>query len=296
MKPTFFVPVLSLLASSVALIYCRHEFLRLRTLRADLLRLTQAVDELQQQNDLAQGRVTAAVNAQAALRSTLQQAPPVDARDQRAEFTARDSDAESDSVSRNPELRALFLTRFAETVNVTWGPLFSKISLSPDKIEKFKAIEMEYEQNILDLEATMQNQGLEHIDPVYDQMRAKIGVELAQGMKEVLGANPSDLAAYNLYHHEQALVPFVSELATALYTTDSPLTLSQSDQLMQILADASAKRQFGFVIAGTVNWDAALAKAQTILPPTQLALLQTYAMQDSLHKQLSRVSRPIQNP
>jgi hypothetical protein len=294
MKPSFFAPILSLLACSVALLYSGHEFLRLRALRADLVRLTQAIAELRQQNDSAQRRLLAAVNAQAVLKSVLKQAPAPNARDQPAELAV--GDAESDSVSRNPELRALFLQRYAETVNVTWGPLFSKISLSPDKVEKFKAIEMEYEQNILDLEATMQNQGLAHGDPVYDQMRAKIGVELAQEMKELLGANPADIAAYNLYHHEQALVPFVSELATALYTTNSPLTASQSDQLMQILADASAKRQFGFVIAGTVNWDAALAKAQTVFPPAQLAVLQTYAMQDRLGKQLSQVSHSIQAP
>ena len=68
------------------------------------------------------------------------------------------------------------------------------------------------------------------------------------------------------------------ELSSALFYTDTPLTATQSDQLVEIIA-ANSRNAQGKVDLAAMNTEAILAQAGALLPEPQLAALRRAQIQ-----------------
>jgi len=131
-------------------------------------------------------------------------------------------------------------------------PIFKALNLSPEQIDTFESIAAEWANpslrpdNVTQADLTKQFQDL-------------LG---AEGYEQMVAINDT-----------QYMRPFASALAGNLYYTDAPLTSQQADQLSQALASTA----LGSGPTTTVNWQAAMPLAQTILTPTQYAAFQNEA-------------------
>ncbi len=177
----------------------------------------------------------------------------------------------------DPRLRALHLESYAADFDGDWGPLLKRLNLSPEKLERFKAILLAHETKRLDVTAVAGEQKLSLGDPAIQQLRSADGGVLVREMKALLA--PDEFAAYQQYRHDFDLRPLINEVATQTYFTTAPLTLEQSQRLQEILSANSEKRSNNFVVAGTVNWEEAMKQIEATgaFPAATLEVLQRTA-------------------
>jgi len=143
---------------------------------------------------------------------------------------------------------------------------------------------------------------IEHIDRSDAQVKAAMTAAMAQNPKpdraalqqvaEATSQLDSDewlaemrstfgdatVQAFQHYRDTGAGRAVTTELENALFYTDTPLTVQQSDQLVEIIA-ANSRNAQGKVDLLAMNTDAILAQAQAVLSAPQLAALRRAEMQ-----------------
>ena len=81
-------------------------------------------------------------------------------------------------------------------------------------------------------------------------------------------------------------------LAGNVYYTDAPLSVSQGEQFLQILANNIPRGANGYVVA-PLKWDAVLNQAQKVLSPEQFSALQALREEARLAAQISALIKPV---
>jgi hypothetical protein len=197
------------------------------------------------------------------------------------------------ALFNNPEVQRLMAVEQKAALDGRYASLFRKLNLSPADLEKFKGLLVEKQSALMDVMAAAREQGL---DPRTnrDEIRALVQnaqAEVDQSIRSALGD-----AAYSEYKSYEATMPqrtVVDQLNQRLSYSAAPLTDTQADQLVSILA-ATAPNNGGnnanamfqavvgrggattaFVGGGTRITDAAIAQAQGVLAPAQVAALQS---------------------
>lgn len=117
--------------------------------------------------------------------------------------------------------------------------------------------------------------------------------EVESGVRELLGE-----AGYQRYQEASRLVGprgFALQVAGALYFTDTPLTASQSDQLVGIVdaVQAETGRSRG---SREDYWNSVMNRAQGILGPAQLAALAGFQQREQFDAELNRLKGSWQLP
>jgi hypothetical protein len=202
--------------------------------------------------------------------------------------TMRISEIDPQTIAAvDPKIRALHLRAFAEDLDGIWGPLLKQLNLPPDKLERFKALLITHEERRLDVTAVASEQNLSLSDPAIQKMRRTDGTILSREMRALLG--PDLMAIYQPYRSSLELRPIVAEVVAATYFTSGPLTFEQSQRLTEILSANSEKRANGFVRAGTIKWDTALAQitASGTFSPAVIDSLQRLVAQRTADGKLS---------
>jgi hypothetical protein len=160
----------------------------------------------------------------------------------------------------DPELRALHLQVFDEEFAGIWGPLLRQLNLPEEKQAAFKAQLRAHAERRLDVTAVAGEQNLKSNDAAIQKMRDDDGALLSRQMRELLGTE--DWKLYQEFRHALVLQPVLTDMAARTYLTATPLTFSESQQLLAILAANSERRAFGFVQPNSVKWDVALAQIE----------------------------------
>lgn len=173
--------------------------------------------------------------------------------------------------SQHPEMESLAAARARANIERGYGPLLRSLQLGPDQVSQFSNLFVQGAQGDILWHTALDfdHPTVETVAGVEELSKA----ELAQKMQELLGA-----AGYQQYqnYRTNGVQQVVQQLAGSLYSTDTPITETQGEQLVQILAQSYSGYQSGGKIpaAGQINWNTAMANATGVLSGPQIAALE----------------------
>src|SRR5581483_6951378 len=127
-----------------------------------------------------------------------------------------------------------------------------------------------------DLAEFAREQGVRPVDQDVRALNQQADAELADGIRAAFG--DATLAAFQHFNDTGGMRELTGQLTHTLAASPEPLTPAQADQLVEILAN-NTRTPDGRISGDprALNFEAALAQAQTVLSPLQLAALrQTY--------------------
>lgn len=211
----------------------------------------------------------------------------------------------------NPEFNKLWTAQQKAGLDTRYAALFKSLNLSPADLDRFKSLLVEKQNALLDVVGAVRDQGLNPRNP---DDRAQIASLLQAAQAQVDSTIRQTLgdAQFSQYQNYEQTLPqrnLVNQLAQTLSYTGAPLQAYQVDQLVNILAaNTSAKNQAagawmaaaGPMFVGALNsrnsppiTDAAVAQAQSVLTPPQLAALQELQAQQQAQRQMGQMMRQL---
>jgi hypothetical protein len=176
------------------------------------------------------------------------------------------------------EARKRLRERNGPVVDAAYGALYRQLGWTAEQREKFKELKLDVDEQTSKLfkaatEAEKaRNPGADRaaLQDVADATFAQARADLTQAVRNSFG----DDAAQAMEHFQatQPVRSMVTQLADALFYSADPLSPTQAEQLVDLLA-THARDARGQVTLSALNGDAALAQASTTLSATQLAAL-----------------------
>jgi hypothetical protein len=176
-----------------------------------------------------------------------------------------------DLSRKDPNLWNLFIASQNAGTAKRYGPLFQKLGLTADQIDRFKAISAASGARYADIAAAGDAQGLKYEDPAMVKLRKEAEQQGIAEQTALLGeAGYRELAEYNRTLGARGLA---HGLAAAVAFTD-PLSAIQAEQLTQAITQSSPAGKKGefFSNLSDLDWTEADRRAQTILTPAQYAV------------------------
>jgi len=222
-------------------------------------------------------------------------------------FRARVDGGRFGAMLNNPEMQKLMAVQQKGALDSRYSSLFKQLNLSPADLEKFKNLLVEKQSAVMDVMAAARSEGLtgrENRDQIRDLVQNAQN-EVDNTIRSTLGD-----AAYSQYQNYEATQPqraVVSQLEQRLSYSSTPLSDTQSQQLVQILAETSPTRDNnggrtmvtvgaaggpGAVFFGgpTITVDA-VNRAQTVLTAQQMSALQSLQQEQQASAQLRQQMR-----
>lgn len=232
-----------------------------------------------------------------------------------------------------PEVQALMRVQQKAAIDSRYAAFFHSLNLAPEQADKLKDLLVERQTTLQDVMNAAREQGINpRNDPEgFRQLVADAQSDITNGIKGLIGDN----GLAQLQNYEQTLPQrnLVNDLQQRLSYTNSPLTPTQADQLVQILATTSPQRantandfpapppggrggfggmaEIGGLVAGAMGGGMggpaggatarvtadAVAQAQTVLAPPQVAALKQIQEQQQSQQQLQKILRDtVTNP
>jgi hypothetical protein len=135
-----------------------------------------------------------------------------------------------------PEVQALMSSQQKAAVEARYAALFKSLNLAPEQTEKLKSILADRQTTMQDVFMAAREQG---IDPRTDRDSFQKLMEVARtdinsSIKSVIGEN--GFAQFESYEKTLPQRNVVNQLQQRLSYSDTPLSSTQADQLVQILA------------------------------------------------------------
>lgn len=222
-----------------------------------------------------------------------------------------------DYILDHPETHANYVQQETLRAKAKFERFFQVAGLSTEQQTEFLKQMKANAEAKLDLMVAARAQGFGSSDVPQDPQAALQLANLeketdANAQKRLQDALGADL--YKQYREYSNTIPernVVGQLASQLYYNDAPLTREQADQLTQILAENRFSRQSNVIGGVTItpqvysaarlqaaqqgsslDWnapitDAAFARAQTVLAPSQMAALREVQAQQTVQLQLA---------
>ncbi len=214
-----------------------------------------------------------------------------------------------------PEVQALISREQRSNVETRYAALFKALNLPPEQTDKLKALLVERLATAQDVLTAAFDQGVNPRENAEDlrKLMTEAQNDINRSIRSVIGEQAfSQLSSYEQTLPQRAVV---KELQVRLSATDAPLTTTQAEQLVQILAanpapaTAAGERpspppgpprgpDFGALLGGSPAGGAggavpsvsvstgAVAQAQTVLSPVQVGALQQIQQQQQTQQQL----------
>lgn len=219
------------------------------------------------------------------------------------------------TILANPEVQKLMAVQQKAGLDGHYASLFKQLNLSPDDLEKFKNLLVEKQAAVMDVMAAARAEGLNGRES-RDQIRQL--VQQAQGEVDTAIRTTLGEAAYGQYQNYEATVPqrnVVDQLGQRLSYSTQPLTDTQSNQLVQILAatappsNNAGRSNAGSAIAqvfmgggrggsasvltggGSPITNDAITQAQSVLSAQQLSAMQALQQEQQSAAQLRQQMR-----
>jgi hypothetical protein len=158
-----------------------------------------------------------------------------------------------------------------------YDPLFQKLGLAPAQVDQFRALLTANLTRHFDLREFARVDGVRPSDPDVGALDRQAEADLAAQIRANFG--DATVAAFQHFNDTGAMRELTGQLTIALAATITPLSPSQADQLVEILANNSRTPE-GHISGDprALNFEAAFVQAQALLSPVQLAALrQAYA-------------------
>lgn len=203
-----------------------------------------------------------------------------------------------------PEMQRLVALERKGALDARFAPLFKNLNLTPEQLDKFKNLLVEKQTSMMDVLAAAREQGINpRTDPAaFRQMVTDAQNEIDSSIKSTLG--DAAFAQYQGFEQTQPQRNTVSQLEQRLSYSSTPLTASQSDQLVSILAaNTPATTENNPLRAafggggpmggggGTKITDATIAAAQGVLTAPQVTALQQLQQEQQAQAELAKTMR-----
>lgn len=202
-----------------------------------------------------------------------------------------------------PEMQQLVGLRARGALDARYADLFAKLRLSPAQLQRLQQLLVDKQNTSRDVMAAMRSQGLSVRRDNADQTRALIqdaNAEIDAQIRAELGE--AVFAQYQEYEHTQPQRSLVNRVQQRLSYSGEPLSEQQAERLISLFAETApepASRGSGppgmpFSRPAGIT-DEALARASTVLSPSQLAALQQLHQEQEAQNQLMRRTRQGMN-
>lgn len=202
----------------------------------------------------------------------------------------------------SPEMQKLAAVERRAMLDGRFAALFRKLNLSPDSLEKFKALLADRQAAATDVMSAAQANGMNPREN-RDQIRALITnaeTEIDNNIRATLGDS-----VYQQYMDYERTMPqrgLTTQLEQRLSYTSTPLNPNQTEQLVTLLAaanpNANASPQTGFFGGGfmpgrgsTTITDAVVTQSQTILNSQQVDALRQLQQEQQAREQIRQQIR-----
>lgn len=223
------------------------------------------------------------------------------------------------NILGSPEVQQLMAVQQKAALDGRYASLFKKLNLSPADLEKFKSLLVEKQSAVMDVMAAARAEGLNGREN-RDQIRQLVQdtqTELDNTIRSTLG--DAGFAQYQNYESTLPQRNVVGQLEQRLSYSATPLTDTQSEQLVQILAQTApqgnnannaGRNAVGGAAAGFVQAFAgrggalatltgantpitneAITQAQTVLSTQQVSALQSLQQEQQASLQLMQQMR-----
>ena len=224
----------------------------------------------------------------------------------------------------NPEVVAMINLQQKGTIDSRYAALFKKLNLPPEQIEKLKTLLAERTASMQDIFAVAREQGVNLIEnpAAMSKLVLAAHTEVDGSLRSLIG----DAGFAQLRKFEQTLPQrgVIEDLQQRLSYTAAPLTPTQADQLIDILAGNPAQRTTGSARPSTATpfvdspvalaetmglrfispqaitpatiTPAAIAQSQSVLSPPQLTALQQMQQQQQAQQQLRKIVSDTLSP
>jgi len=216
------------------------------------------------------------------------------------------------AMMSDPKVVKLMNSREKSMLDTRYAALFKSLTqgangapaMTPEQLDAFKNLLVEKENTLRDVMMTARSQG------ITDRTEISSLVKNAQAEADSQLQSTLGDSAYQQYQQYEQTLPartVVNQLSQSLSYTGTPLSDSQSQQLLQILADNSKspsngqlRSDLGFGggpgggpggLGGVRITDAAVAQAQTVLAPPQLNALTALQQQQKDQQALFDAAR-----
>ena len=149
-----------------------------------------------------------------------------------------------------PEVQAMLNLQQKAAIEGRYAALFKNLNLSSDQVEKLKALLAERSTTTQDVLSVAREQGInprENPD-AFQKLIADAQNEINRGIKSVIGEQ--GFAQLTTYEQTLPQRNLVNELQQRLSYTNTPLTATQAEQLVHILAANQPPRQSNVSPAG----------------------------------------------
>ena len=206
----------------------------------------------------------------------------------------------------NPEFAKAWNIERRSQLDGRYASLFKNLNFPPSQLEGLKNLLVERESASMDVTATARDQGL---DPRTDRdainkLIASAQSDIDQSIKAAFG--DTSYLQYQNYQTTQPQRMVVAQLEQRLSYSGTPLTVAQSDFLVQALGGQPAAssttapdqvgRGSGFggrVGNGTPIGDTVILQALNVLTPDQLSALKDIQAQQQAQQKISQMFRNI---
>jgi len=212
------------------------------------------------------------------------------------------------ALMENPEMQKLMHVEQKAALDNRYAALFKKLNLTPEQLDKFKNLLVEKQTSMMDVFAAAREQGINpREDPeAFHKLVADAQAEVDASIKAALG--DADYAQYKGYEQSLPQRNTVGQLEQRLSYSSTPLSDSQSESLVQILASTGATTGGGMrgAIAGgaamaigggpgmgpnTRITDATIAQAQGVLAGPQLDALKALQQEQQARAEMQQAMR-----
>ncbi|MCC6415175.1 MAG: hypothetical protein IT582_04625 [Opitutaceae bacterium] len=207
------------------------------------------------------------------------------------------------AIANSPEYQRLRAIEQKGRLDQEYAALFKKMRLTPDQLDQFKNLLVEKQRALADVVAAVREQGIDpRANPAdFRQIVDSEREDINDSIRQLLG--DAGFEAYQNYERTEPFRNVVTQLGTRLSYGSSPLTDTQGEQLVQVLADANQRAvrpgqttPTGQPTANVAHRrnalnDEAMVRAQSILSPDQYAALQDLQRQQQARAALGNLFR-----
>jgi hypothetical protein len=181
-------------------------------------------------------------------------------------------------MARHPEVKQALDDYAKARVNFKYGRLYEALHLTPAQLAQFQA-------------QMVRGLGMGADGPEGKDLSLRVGAgdfgpgEYSRLLRNLLGEEGAQkVLRFNWGMDERETA---AKVAGALWSTDTPLTPEQADQLVQIMIKNPAAVVKGSIFSGH-DWDVIIAKAEPFLSATQLDVLRGMQAQEQFDQAINR--------
>lgn len=169
---------------------------------------------------------------------------------------------------QRPESQLRALEHERARLDEKYGVFARWSEISPEQFARLKEIRLRQVEQDWDVVGAANAQGLPLSDPVVVQLRGEIVQASERALGELLG--DAGIARLKDYERTASLRTIVGKVAGAATLAGVPLSPQQAEQLLLVMAQASANYQRGWAAdVSDIDWTAVEANVGAVLGPEQ---------------------------